>query len=231
MRCTNANMDQNIKIAVDAVVFGYDSNQLSILLIKRKYEPFKGMWALPGGYVMNEESLEEAVQRELAEETGVSINYLEQLYTFGQPKRDPRGRMVSVAYFALVRPDKFSISADTDAQDVQWFAVSDVPQLAFDHSTILKMALERIRAKITYEPVGFELLEDKFLFGELEKLYMAILGREIDRRNFRKKMLALEILDQLDEKVSEGRGRPAHLFQFNKERYFKKREEGILFEI
>ncbi|HAD97628.1 MAG TPA: NUDIX hydrolase [Cryomorphaceae bacterium] len=224
-------MKQAIKLMVDAVVFGYQDRKLSVLLIKRKYKPFQDSWALPGGYVKDKEPLEEAVERELYEETGVKIDYLEQLYTFGNPDRDPRGRLVSVAYFGLVRPDKFSITADTDAVDVEWFDTNKLPSLAFDHAHILKSALQRLRAKISYEPVGFELLDSKFLFGELEKLYMTILGRDIDRRNFRKKMLGLDILDQLDEKVSEGRGRPANLFQFSKERYFRKKKEGIVFEI
>lgn len=224
-------MDQDIKLAVDAVVFGYESNRLSVLLIRRKFEPFKGSWALPGGFVKNEEALEEAVERELEEETGVEIDYLEQLYTFGSPDRDPRGRLVSIAYYGLVRPDKFSVAASTDAQDAAWFDVKDLPSLSFDHQEIVSVALERLRAKVTYEPIGFELLESKFLFGDLENLYMTILDRTVDRRNFRKKMLGLNILDQLDEKVSEGRGRPAHLFQFNRKRYFQRKEEGIVFEI
>ena len=224
-------MKQDIKLTVDAVVFGYENSQLSVLLIKRKNDPFKNMWALPGGFVENKESLEQAVERELSEETGVSIDYLEQLYTFGTPDRDPRGHMVSIAYFGLVRPGNFSLEASTDASDTKWFNIKELPELGFDHRQIFEFALKRLRGKVTYEPLGFELLDKKFLFGELEKLYMTILDREIDRRNFRKKMLSLDILDQLEEKVSEGRGRPANLFQFNRKKYFKKKEEGILFEI
>ena len=222
---------QSIKLTVDAVVFGYEEGKISVLLIKRKYEPFKNKWAIPGGFVLNEESLEEAVQRELQEETGVKINYLEQLYTFGTPSRDPRGRVVSVAYFGLIRPNTFKIFASTDASEVEWFNINDLPELSFDHKEILEIAIKRLQGKITYEPIGFELLDRKFPFSDLEKLYTTLLGREIDRRNFRKKILNLNVLDELDEKISKGSGRPANLFQFNQKRYFHLKKEGIIFEI
>ncbi len=222
---------QSIKLSVDAVVFGYEEGKISVLLIKRKYEPFKGKWAIPGGFVLNDESLEEAVQRELQEETGVKINYLEQLYTFGEPTRDPRGRVVSIAYFGLVRPNAFKISASIDAAEVQWYNIDELPELSFDHKEILKIAIERLQGKITYEPIGFELLDKKFPFSDLEKLYTTLLGREIDRRNFRKKIIGLNVLDELDEKVSKGSGRPANLFQFNQKKYFQLKKEGIIFEI
>lgn len=223
--------EQAIKLSVDAVVFGYEEGNISVLLIKRKYDPFKGQWAIPGGFVVNKESLEDAVERELFEETGIKINYLEQLYTFGKPDRDPRGRVVSVAYFGLVRPDAFKINASTDAEQVQWFNINDLPNLSFDHKIILNKAIERLQGKITYEPIGFELLDKKFPFSDLEKLYTTLLGRDIDRRNFRKKILGLNILDELDEKMSKGSGRPANLFQFNQIRYFQLKKEGIIFEI
>ncbi|MEM7511794.1 MAG: NUDIX domain-containing protein [Bacteroidota bacterium] len=224
-------MQNPIRLTVDAVVFGYDAGKISVLLVKRKYEPFQDAWALPGGFVSEDENLEEAVTRELLEETGVSINYLEQLYTFGKLGRDPRGRVVSVAYFGLVKPAAFRIKAATDAKETSWFDIQKLPRLAFDHDKILKIAIERLRGKIIYEPIGFELLDKKFPFSDLEKLYTTLLGREIDRRNFRKKILSLKVLDELDEKVSQGPGRPASLFSFNKERYFKLKAEGIIFEI
>ncbi|TXG36933.1 NUDIX hydrolase [Seonamhaeicola maritimus] len=222
---------QSIKLTVDAVVFGYEEGEISVLLIKRKYEPFKEKWAIPGGFVLNDESLEEAVQRELQEETGVKINYLEQLYTFGNPTRDPRGRVVSIAYFGLVRPNTFKIFASTDAAEVAWFNINELPELSFDHKDILELAIKRLKGKITYEPIGFELLDKKFPFSDLEKLYTTLLGREIDRRNFRKKIIGLNVLDELNEKVSKGSGRPANLFQFNQKRYFQLKKEGIIFEI
>lgn len=222
---------QEMLLSVDAVVFGYEDGNISVLLIKRKYEPFKGKWAIPGGFVLNNESLEEAVERELHEETGIKINYLEQLYTFGKPSRDPRGRVVSIAYFGLIRPNTFKIFASTDAEQAQWFNIKNLPELSFDHQEIFDLAIKRLQAKITYEPIGFELLENKFPFSDLEKLYTTLLGRDIDRRNFRKKIVGLNVLDELDEKTSKGSGRPANLFQFNQKRYFDLKKEGIIFEI
>ncbi|GGX02702.1 NUDIX hydrolase [Aquimarina muelleri] len=222
---------QNIKVAVDAVVFGYKDKILNVLLIRRNIDPYKDSWALPGGLVLENENLEQAVERELKEETNVTVDYLEQLYSFGDLGRDPRNRVVSITYFALVKPEHHDIKADTDAKDVAWFDVQDLPELAFDHAKILKKAKKRLQNKLTYEPIGFDLLENKFLFSDLEKLYMTILEKEIDRRNFRKKILGFGILKELDEKVSEGRGRPANLFQFNKNQYFKSKEEGFFFDI
>lgn len=222
---------QSIKLSVDAVVFGYEEGKISVLLIKRKYEPFKDKWAIPGGFVLNDESLEEAVERELQEETGVKINYLEQLYSFGNPSRDPRGRVISIAYFGLIRPNAFKIFASTDAAQVAWFNINELPHLSFDHKEILEIAIKRLQGKITYEPIGFELLDKKFPFSDLEKLYTTLLGRAIDRRNFRKKIVSLNVLDELKEKVSKGSGRPASLFQFNKKRYFQLKTDGIIFEI
>jgi len=223
-----------IKIAVDAIVFGYSKNEgVSILLIQRKYPPFQNAWAIPGGFVLADESLEEAVRRELREETGIEVNYLEQLYTFGDPNRDPRKRVISVAYFALVKSAKFQqLKASTDAENAQWFNFKELPDLAFDHKTILKMAIERVRTKIRYQPIGFELLDRKFPFADLEKLYITLLDRDIDRRNFYKKMMALNILDETDEYAkSEGKGRPSKMYKFNQKRYEQLEKEGIHFEI
>jgi 8-oxo-dGTP diphosphatase len=224
---------QDIKVAVDAVVFGYTSKEgLSVLLIKRNIQPFKNGWALPGGLVGNQESLEDAVQRELKEETGISINYLEQLYSFGKPDRDPRNRVISITYYGLVKPDVFEIHADTDAAEVAWFNIKKIPQLAFDHQNIISAAHDRLKSKILYQPVGFELLEERFPFSELEKLYMAVLDRDIDRRNFKKKIVKFGFLEETTEKqVLEGAGRPGNLFRFNQGKYFQLQKEGISFEI
>jgi len=226
-------VSQNIKVAVDAVVFGYTSKEgLSVLLIKRNIDPFRNSWALPGGLVGDNESLEEAIQRELKEETGISINYLEQLYSFGQPGRDPRNRVISITYYGLVKPDAFEIYADTDASDAAWFNIKNIPQLAFDHEEIIRAAHTRLKSKILYEPVGFELLEEKFPFSELEKLYMAVLDRPIDRRNFKKKVIGFGFLEETTEKQSlNGAGRPGYLFRFNEEKYFRLKKDGITFEI
>lgn len=228
------SFDQHIKVAVDAVVFGYSKQEgVSVLLIQRKYPPFQNNWAIPGGFVLEHESLEEAVRRELQEETGISVNYLEQLYSFGNPGRDPRQRIVSIAYFALVKSAQFQqLKASTDAEHAQWFGINELPPLAFDHQDILGVAIERIRAKIRYQPIGFELLDKIFPFSDLEHLYVSLLGREIDRRNFSRKMLALGILDETRKYAkSEGKGRPSKLFRFNEQRYQQLEKEGMNFEI
>ncbi|WP_129715468.1 NUDIX domain-containing protein [Pedobacter sp. SYP-B3415] len=224
---------QHIRVAVDAVVFGYTSKEgLSVLLIKRKIEPFLGAWALPGGLVGNEESLEHAVERELKEETGITINYLEQLYSFGQPGRDPRNRVISITYYGLVKPEAFDLRASTDASDVAWFNIKKLPTLAFDHAQIVNTAHSRLKGKIVYEPLGFELLEEKFPFSELEKLYMAVLDRPIDRRNFKKKISKFGFLEETTEKQElGGAGRPGNLFRFNEAKYFESKKNGINFEI
>ena len=225
---------QNIDIAVDAVVFGYSKNEgVSVLLIKRKYDPHKGLWVVPGGFVLNEESLEDAVVRELQEETGITIDYLEQLYTFGEPNRDSRKRVISVAYFGLVKTSEYDkLVATTDADEAKWFNIKSLPNLAFDHSKIIEVAIERLQSKIKYQPIGFELLDPKFPFSDLEKLYSTLLDRPIDRRNFKKKVMSLGILDELNEKAKqEGAGRPGNLFQFNKSTYQKLIKQGVHFEI
>lgn len=226
--------NSSIQLAVDAIVFGYSKTDgISVLLIRRKFPPFKDHWALPGGFVREEESLEDAVRRELKEETGAGVSYLEQLYTFGDPKRDPRQRVVSVAYFALVKSSQYQqLKASTDAEEAQWFSIKELPKLAFDHKEIVQTAIDRVRAKIRYQPIGFELLDKKFPFSDLEKLYMSLLDREFDRRNFAKKFMALDILDETDELAKpEGKGRPSKMYQFNKKRYQQLQREGILFEI
>lgn len=228
------NKSSLVKVAVDAIVFGYSKQDgVSVLLIKRKYEPFKDKWAIPGGFVLENESLEEAVQRELLEETGIEVNYLEQLYTFGDPERDPRQRIISVAYFGLVKSALFQkLKASTDAAEAKWFNIKRLPELAFDHRRILGSAIERLRAKVRYQPIGFELLDKRFPFSDLEKLYAALLDKEINRRNFSKKILSFGFIEETGEKQkAEGKGRPSNMFQFNQRRYKDLLKEGIHFEI
>lgn len=217
----NKPIEQHILITVDAVVFGYSQAQgISVLLIKRKIKPFQHKWALPGGFVHDKESLEDAVVRELKEETGISVQYLEQLYTFGAVSRDPRSRVVSVAYFALVKSSAFALSASTDAADAAWYNIDELPGLAFDHATIIAKAIQRLRAKITYEPIGFELLSRKFPFSDLEQLYSRLLGYDIDRRNFKRKIMSLGLVHELDEKLpATSAGRPGKLYSFDRKKY------------
>ncbi len=218
-------------LTVDAVVFGFDEAELKVLLIKRGIAPFKGRWALPGGFVRVEETIDEAVRRELEEETGLHHVFLEQLYTFGDVKRDPRERVVSVAYYALVKLASHSTQAATDASDARWFPAASTPALAFDHATILTIALERLRGKLRYEPIGFELLPEKFTLSQLQHLYETVLGTAIDKRNFRKKVLGFDLLEPLNETYREGAHRPAQLHRFNPARYEKLKKKGFHFEL
>jgi 8-oxo-dGTP diphosphatase len=228
------NKNSDIKIAVDAIVFGYSKQDgVSVLLIQRKYEPYKNGWAIPGGFVLAEESLETAVKRELLEETGIKVNYLEQLYTFGEPKRDPRQRVIAVAYFGMVKTGMYQeLKASTDAANAQWFNIKQLPALAFDHKQILQVALERLKAKIRYQPIGFELLDKTFPFSDLEKLYAALLDKELNRRNFSKKILSFDFLEETGElSKPDGKGRPSKMYQFNQKRYKQLLKEGFHFEI
>lgn len=218
-------------LAVDCVVFGLDEADLKILLIQRNLPPFEGRWALPGGFVQMDETLEEAARRELNEETGIQDLYLEQLYTFGAINRDPRERVVSVAYYALVDLRKHSLMAATDARDAAWFSVDDLPSLAFDHTEIAGVALKRLKGKVVYEPIGFELLPRKFTLTQLQLMYEKILDRPIDKRNFRKKILGMELLRELDEVQMDVSHRAARLYRFDERKYQKLRKKGFNFEI
>lgn len=218
-------------LTVDCVVFGFDEGELKVLLIERALEPFKGRWALPGGFVRVAETLDEAARRELAEETSLQSVFLEQLYTFGAVNRDPRERVVSVAYYALVKLSDHRARAATDAANAEWFPVSRVPKLAFDHAEILGTALARLKGKVRYEPIGFELLPLKFTLSQLQHLYEAVLGAELDKRNFRKKVLGYGLLVPLKETQMNGRHRPAQLFQFDANKYAKLKKRGFNFEV
>ena len=218
-------------LTVDCVIFGLDERDLKVLLVQRDLEPFAGKWALPGGFVNVGEAVEMAAKRELAEETGVKRIFLEQLYTFGNPDRDPREHVVSVAYYALVRLSDHRIKAATDARNAAWFALDDLPQLAFDHAKILKMAHDRLRNKIRYQPIGFELLPAKFPLRALQNLYEVILDRTIDKRNFRKKILGMSVLEELDEIEQDVSHRAAKLYRFDKQKYRALAKAGFLFEL
>ena len=218
-------------LTVDCVVFGLDENDLKVLLIERGIEPFAGKWALPGGFVSPEESLEDAAIRELREETGVENVFLEQLYTVGDVKRDPRARVVTVAYYALVNLQEHAVEAATDANNAAWFELEDLPELAFDHNMILEMALKRLQSKIRYEPIGFELLPKKFTLTQLQQLYEKIIGNELDKRNFRKKLQKMGVLVALDEIQKDVAHRAARYYSFDEEQYKEKKEKGFHFEI
>jgi 8-oxo-dGTP diphosphatase len=214
-------------LAVDCVVFGLDVSDLKVLLIQRRIPPFQHAWALPGGFVRLDETLEAAARRELSEEAGVTDVFLEQLYTFGAIDRDPRERVVTVAYYALAKLSDHRIRAATDAMGVGWFALDDLPKLAFDHADIVTAAHERLRGKVRYAPVGFELLPPRFSLTQLQRLYEIILGADLDKRNFRKKMLSMDLLVETDEYEQGVRHRAARLYRFDRRKYDRLAKQGF----
>jgi 8-oxo-dGTP diphosphatase len=217
-----------MQVAVDIVIFTIRAGELRVLLVKRGIPPFAGQFAIPGGFVLKEESLDQAALRELREETGVGDVYLEQLYSFGDPGRDPRGRVISVAYYALISADRSRVVAGTDAADATWCAVRELPTLAFDHRKILDYALERLRNKLEYTTVGFQLLPSKFSLTELQEVYEAILDKKLDKRNFRRKLALLKVLRPTRE-YRRGERRPARLYEFVAANFEKLKDKGILF--
>ncbi len=218
-------------LAVDCVVFGFDEGDLKLLLIQRAIEPFLGQWALPGGFVRVEETLDDAARRELQEETGVSRVYLEQLYSFGELKRDPRERVVTVAYYALVKLSDHRVRGATDARNAAWFAIRELPRVAFDHERIIDVAFARLKGKVRYEPIGFELLPPKFTLTQLQHLYEIILEVPLDKRNFRKKILGMELLIETDEIEQDVAHRAARLYTFDEGKYRQLKKKGFHFEL
>ena len=222
-------------VTVDCVVFGLDDDGLKVLLIQRAEQPFKGMWALPGGFVrVGEEedpTLEAAARRELREETGLEPAYIEQLFTFGDAGRDPRERVVTVAHYALVKLADHRVRAATDAADVGWFDVTDPPPLGFDHTKLLEAAPQRLRAKVRYQPIGFELLPTRFTLTQLQRLYETVLQQSLDKRNFRKKILGMGLLEETNEVEKDVAHRAARLYRFDAKRYRQLEKRGFNFEI
>jgi 8-oxo-dGTP diphosphatase len=220
-------------VTVDCVIFGLEeSSELKVLLIQRGHDPFKDHWALPGGFVDLDEDLESAALRELEEETSVRDIFIEQLYTFGSPERDPRGRVISIAYYALVNLAEHPLKASSDAKTVKWFNINNLPKLAFDHNDIMKVAIKRLRAKVRYQPVGFELLPEQFTLTQLQKLYETILGvdKPLNKRNFRTRILKMGVLKEVGKQEGVAH-RPAKLYSFDKKKYeelFKSRYEDLI---
>ncbi len=222
-------------VAADCVVFGYDESNINILLIQRGEEPFKGKWALPGGFLRTDEdekpydkTIEECATRELLEETGLNIERIEQFYTYSAHDRDPRGRVISVAHYALVRLSE--VQGGDDAAKAQWFSLDEIPSLAFDHDQILRMALHRLKERICFEPIGFELLPQVFTMSELQNLYEAILEVKFDRRNFYNKMLKLGILDEAEPRPKDAPSRHPSKYRFNEKRYAELKSKGFRLE-
>jgi 8-oxo-dGTP diphosphatase len=205
-------------VTVDVVIFTLYDGRLHVLMVQRKHWPYADHWAIPGGFVNMDESLETAARRELAEETGVEDVYLEQLYTFGDPGRDPRTRIISVAYFALIRPEEQQIQVSEESNDVRWFPVDELPApLAFDHDRILRYAIDRLRSKMEYTTLAFQLLPTEFTLPKLKRIYEEILGEKLDKANFYRKLRDSDLLEDTG-KFHEGRGRPARLYRFRDSR-------------
>lgn len=209
-------------VTTDCVIFGFDGVRLNVLLIERGIEPFKGHWAFPGGFLKMDESAEDGALRELQEETGMTGAYIEQFHTFSAPERDPRGRVISIAYYALVPMQE--VKGGDDAVKAQWFPVSEVPPLAFDHDYILRMAMKKLKERMHFEPVGFELLPEIFPMKSLQTLYEEVLEVKFDRRNFAKKILHYDLLTPVNETTKP------FTYRFNEASYCELKQKGFRLE-
>jgi ADP-ribose pyrophosphatase YjhB (NUDIX family) len=217
-------------VALDCIVFGFDDDQLKQLLVKRLIEPQKGDWSLMGGFLQTDESLDEAAKRILFSLTGLIDVFLEQLYSFGDINRDPVERVISVTYYSLIKINDYDREI-VKQNGAEWFPASNHPKLIFDHGEMTLMAWNRLRRRCRTQPIGFELLPEKFTIPQLQSLYEAILLQKLDKRNFRKKMLSMNLLDKLEEKDKENSKKGAYLYRFNKERYEQLTSQGFSFEI
>lgn len=215
-------------IAVDCIIFGFDSEDLKVLLIKRAFEPGLGQWSLMGGFVAADESANEGAVRILENLTGLTEIYMEQLYCFADVDRDPGGRVVSVAYFALIKIDDYSPEL-LKQHNAKWVSIKKIPPMIFDHKKMIEMAKERLRQKVAAYPIGFELLPDKFTLSQLQNLYEAIYETTFDKRNFLRKILSIGVLKKLEEKEKQGSKRGSFYYKFEHKKYQKLEKEGIKF--
>jgi len=217
--------------SVDSIIFAFEDKKLQVLLIKRAEEPFKDSWALPGALVHIDENLRDAPIRSLKELTGLDNVFLEQVFTFGKVDRHPKGRVITVAYYSLINKNDVTPVPASFAQEVMWHDIDDLPELAFDHSDIMKVCLRRLRESVRSRPIGFELLPEVFTLSDVQDLYEAILDKELDKRNFRKKVLSLHILEDCQEYQQNVAHRPAKLYKFDVERYEEAKANGFNFEV
>jgi 8-oxo-dGTP diphosphatase len=216
--------------AVDCIIFGFDYRQLKLLLIKRNFQPQKGKWSLVGGFLDAAESLDQSALRILNNLTGLNDIYLEQLYTYGETKRDPGERVLSTAYYALINAEDYHLPINREST-AKWFPIEKTPSLIFDHNIMVDKAMRRLKRKSLSRPIGFELLPEKFTIPQLQKLYEAIHQRDLDKRNFRKKILSMGLLKKLDEKQKSGSRKGAYYYRFDKEKYDDLVSRGFHFEI
>jgi hypothetical protein len=221
-----------ILIAVDSIIFGFNENEreLKLLILKRNFEPAKGNWSLMGGFVSPDESLDAAAERIVKELTGLENVYMEQLYAFGDLSRDPGGRIVSVAYFSLIRLNDYDKEL-AKKHGATWISLSELPDLIFDHNEMVKKALRKLRIRARTQPIGFELLPEKFTIPQLQGLYEAIYQTPFDKRNFRRKLLSMDLLEKLDEKEKETSKKGAFYYRFNQKKYDELLQKGFDFEI
>jgi len=217
-------------VAVDCIIFGFDYRQLKLLLIKRNFQPQKGKWSLVGGFLNAEESLDQSALRILNTLTGLNDIYLEQLYTYGEIKRDPGERVLSTAYYALINAEDYHLPINREST-AKWFPIEKIPSLVFDHNIMVDKAMRRLRRKSLSQPIGFELLPEKFTIPQMQKLYEAIHQRDLDKRNFRKKILSMGLLKKLEEKQKSGSRKGAYFYRFDKEKYDDLVSRGFHFEI
>ena len=215
-------------VTADCVIFGFDGVSIKVLLIQRGIDPFKDKWAFPGGFMKIDETVEECAKRELEEETGLKDTSVEQFYTFSDVNRDPRERVITIAHYALVRLSE--VKGGDDAATARWFTQDEIPSLAFDHDRILRMAINCLKERICFEPIGFELLPEVFTMTELQNLYEAILGVKFDRRNFYNKMLKLGILSEAEPRPEGASRRTPTKYRFNSEKYTELKQKGFRLE-
>jgi 8-oxo-dGTP diphosphatase len=218
-------------ISIDCVIFGFEKSVLEILLIKRARNPHKGQWALPGGFIKKDELVEDAAKRILQVTTGVSDIYLEEIAVFDQVDRFPLWRVFTIGHFALISPEHYKLTTGIDTIEVKWFRFNKLPELHFDHKHIIEVALNKLRSRVRHKPIGFELLPEKFTLPQLQTLYEVILGKKLDKRNFRKKILKMNLLKRLKEKDQNNIRRAAYLYKFDKHNYNKLKDNGFIFEL
>lgn len=228
MKSTFYENAERLLVSVDCIIFGFDNEQLKLLLFKRKVSPFKNRWSLIGSFVNRKENVSKAANRVLRENTGLANVFLEELGCYGDYKRDPAARVISIAHYALVRLDEQKIEL-TESHEAHWFDVNETPKLILDHNEMVKKALEKIRRKARYQPIGFELLPKKFTIPQLKRFYDSIYQKNLDKRNFRKRILAMNVLKKLNEKDKSTSRKGAFLYQFDKKKYEKLLEEGFNF--
>lgn len=218
-------------LSIDCVIFGFDNKGLEVLLIRRAIDPFRGEWALPGGFVLKDEDIDNAAKRILTDTSGIEDIFMEQFYVFGDIDRYPERRVITIGYYALVSPDKYNLHPGLDTSEVNWFPYDQIKKLPFDHNKIINTALGKLRIRVRRQPIGFELLPQKFTLPKLQLLYESILDTKLDKRNFRKKLLKMNLLSKLEEKEKDNVRRAANLYKFDKKNYKKLINKGFNFDL